>query len=155
MNAQHSVIDVRPTGHQKTGWRIAQGAAVVTVIIALLAMVDGVAGNPPALRLAALFSGAGHTLIRGVIAYGVFQRIRWAAWAAGLFALATLPLVVVTLSTRLEVGGTEFLLPPLARVLLVAQFLANAGVLVGLLLVRFGNRSDGPLQPRRAPTGKR
>lgn len=128
-----------PRGDVPSGWRLTFGAAAASLALAalgcLLALVPGRVG--PEFAGGVLLFGAGHTLLRGAVCFGVARRARWALGLGA--ALALLSLLAPALATaRLETNAGVFESTPEAVALGWGQFVAAVVFLAGACRLRRG-----------------
>lgn len=91
----------------RTAWGLLKGGAAASAVLALVAAGITVAASDPSLRAGVAVGALGLALLRGAVAYGVWQRARWSLWVGGVLALLNLLLPLLSVGVRVEAPGAK------------------------------------------------
>ncbi|MFN3650865.1 MAG: hypothetical protein ACK47B_14915 [Armatimonadota bacterium] len=135
------------TPELRRAWQVMLRAALAGAGTALLwlALSLWMAADPK-LRLAMVLFQAGYLLLRSLIAYGVYFRVRWAAWLGGVVSGMTVisgALSVLTGNLNPAWQGNQelFVNPAYGVALSWADLLIDGAFLTGIWLVRRARRA--------------
>jgi hypothetical protein len=123
------------SGRSSVGWRIVQWAATVAFAVQVVAVGATLGASSGALIAGALVP-FGFALIRGLAAYGLWHRARWAAWLGGVIAVITVVSTPVFIASAVEAGPHTFANTSFSVVLGWAQVAAGLAFLAGLAVLR-------------------